>query len=212
MVIMKTEKVQFRHTFDLSGGELCLDFANTVSNRKIPSQRWDLLDEYQDLVAFAVQSRYLSVELAREYLAISDAEPRATTRALEDARKLREAIYRIFSGYVARRQASVEDLTLIRDVVVESWEHKRLAPAGRGYLWLTMQDEGVRLESVLWPVAHSAAALLTSDRLKQVRMCDAQTCAWLFLDESRNHSRRWCDMKVCGNREKARRHYQREHM
>jgi predicted RNA-binding Zn ribbon-like protein len=63
---------------------------------------------------------------------------------------------------------------------------------------------------MLWPIASSAADLLTSERLKKVRLCEAKTCTWLFLDESRNHSRRWCDMKVCGNREKARRHYQRE--
>jgi len=51
--------------------------------------------------------------------------------------------------------------------------------------------------------------LLTSDRLSAVRECAADDCAWLFLDESRNRSRRWCDMKVCGNRQKARLHYHR---
>jgi predicted RNA-binding Zn ribbon-like protein len=207
----KIQKVQFRRDFELSGGALCLDFANTVSNRKISWKRWDELTEYSDLLAFATQSLYLPVELAREFLTISRAEPRATARAMEDARKLREAIYRVFTAYIERRQASVEDLTLIRDVMIESWKHKRLAPVGRRYLWLTKQEEGVKLESVLWPIASSAADLLTSDRLQKVRMCEADTCAWLFLDESRNHSRRWCDMKVCGNREKARRHYQREH-
>jgi predicted RNA-binding Zn ribbon-like protein len=130
---------------------------------------------------------------------------------MDDARNLREAIYQAFSGYVARRQASLEDLSLIRDVMIEGWKHKRLVPVGRRYLWLAKQEDGVHLESVLWPLASSAIDLLTSEKLKKVRMCDAETCAWLFLDESRNHSRRWCDMKVCGNREKARRHYQREH-
>jgi len=207
----KTQRVKFRRDFELSGGALCLDFANTVSNRKISGKRWDELAGYSDLLAFATQSQYLPVELALEFLTISEAEPRATARAMEDARKLREAIYRIFTAYIERRQASVEDLTLIRDVMIESWKHKRLAPVGRHYLWLTKQEEGVKLESVLWPIATSSADLLTSDRLQKVRMCEAETCAWLFLDESRNHSRRWCDMKVCGNREKARRHYRREH-
>jgi len=207
----KTRKVKFRRDFELSGGALCLDFANTVSNRKIPAKRRDELAGYCDLLAFATQSSYLPVELAREFLAISESEPRATARTMEDARHLREAIYRVFTAYLERRQASVEDLTLIRDLMIENWKHKRLAPAGRGYLWLTKREEGAQLESVLWPIASSAADLLTSDRLQKVRMCGAKTCAWLFLDESRNHSRRWCDMRVCGNREKARRHYQREH-
>ena len=208
---MRTEKVHFRRDFELSGGALCLDFANTVSNRMISWKRWDELTEYSDLLAFATQSLYLPVELAPELLALSGIEPQATSRAMEDARELREAIYRAFSAYIDHRQAGVEDLALIRDVMIEGWKHKRLAPIGRRYLWLMKQEEGIKLESVLWPIAHSATDLLTSDRLKRVRMCEAETCAWLFVDESRNHSRRWCDMKVCGNREKARRHYQREH-
>ena len=57
----------------------------------------------------------------------------------------------------------------------------------------------------MWLLAQSAAELLTSASMEQVRACDADTCRWLFLDTSRNHTRRWCDMKVCGNRMKARR-------
>ena len=63
--------------------------------------------------------------------------------------------------------------------------------------------------SILWPIAKSAADLLIPPEL-EVRLCKAPDCAWLFLDKSRNRSRRWCDMKVCGNRQKARRHYQRK--
>ena len=208
---MRTEKVHFRRDFELSGGALCLDFANTVTNRMISWKRRDELVEYSDLLAFATQSLYLPVGLAREFLATSRIQPQATTRAMEDARGLRDAIYRAFSASIDHRHAGGEDLALISDVMIEGWKHKRLAAIGRRYLWLMKQEEGIKLESVLWPIAHSASDLLTSDRLKRVRMCEAETCAWLFVDESRNHSRRWCDMKVCGNREKARRHYQREH-
>ena len=208
---MRTEKVHFRRDFELSGGALCLDFAKTVTNRMISWKRRDELAEYSDLLAFATQSLYLPVGLAREFLATSRIQPQATTGAMEDARELREAIYRAFSAYIDHRQAGVEDLALLRDVMIEGWKHKRLAPIGRRYLWLMKQEEGIKLESILWPIAQSATDLLTSDRLKRIRMCEAETCAWLFVDESRNHSRRWCDMKVCGNREKARRHYQREH-
>jgi len=64
---------------------------------------------------------------------------------------------------------------------------------------------------VLAPVVESAAALLTSPDLSRVRECESETCGWLFIDRSRNRSRRWCDMTVCGNRAKVRRHYQRTH-
>jgi predicted RNA-binding Zn ribbon-like protein len=62
---------------------------------------------------------------------------------------------------------------------------------------------------MLWPVVRSAAELLTSDELGRVRECAADNCAWLFLDRSKNRSRRWCDMAVCGNRDKVRRFRQR---
>jgi predicted RNA-binding Zn ribbon-like protein len=51
----------------------------------------------------------------------------------------------------------------------------------------------------LWPIARDAAELLASDRLEYVRACASKTCEWLFLDESKNHRRRWCDMTKCGN-------------
>jgi predicted RNA-binding Zn ribbon-like protein len=62
----------------------------------------------------------------------------------------------------------------------------------------------------MWPVVHSAAELLTSPHLDRVRQCaDDRGCGFLFFDTSRNGSRRWCSMESCGNRAKARRHYQR---
>ena len=77
-----------------------------------------------------------------------------------------------------------------------------------GYTWVW--DEGGRaLDSMLWPVARSAADLLTSGELQAVRQCAGRACGWLFLDTSRNRTRRWCDMSVCGNRAKARRHHER---
>jgi predicted RNA-binding Zn ribbon-like protein len=65
------------------------------------------------------------------------------------------------------------------------------------------------LEQILFAVLTSAAELLASDRLKRIRECASADCTWLFIDMSRNRTRRWCDMKGCGNRMKARRHYRR---
>src|ERR671930_579256 len=71
-----------------------------------------------------------------------------------------------------------------------------------GFAWVA--------DDVLAPVVWSAAELLTSGPLERVRECPGDdTCGWLFLDTSRNGSRRWCDMRTCGNRAKARRYYRR---
>lgn len=61
----------------------------------------------------------------------------------------------------------------------------------------------------MWPIAWSITELLLSDKLSRVGQCAAENCGWLFLDTTRNHSRRWCEMEHCGNRAKAKRHYRR---
>ena len=73
-----------------------------------------------------------------------------------------------------------------------------------------VNNDAERLQRIPWLVVRSAADLLTSDKLRDVRACAAEDCRWLFLDISKNHSRRWCDMQTCGNQAKARRHYSRK--
>ena len=63
------------------------------------------------------------------------------------------------------------------------------------------------LRTLRWEVATSAVDLLTAGRLDRVGECPA--CGWLFLDTSKNRSRRWCSMATCGGRDKARRYYAR---
>ena len=65
------------------------------------------------------------------------------------------------------------------------------------------------MEWVLWPIVQSAADLLTTESLDRVRLCKAEDCGCLFVDASKNRSRRWCAMSDCGNRAKVRRHRQR---
>ena len=84
----------------------------------------------------------------------------------------------------------------------------RFEEGGACFSW-TWDCNEEALDGVLWPVVRSAAELLTSEEAKLVRECASDTCTWLFVDRSRTHRRKWCDMAVCGNRAKARRHYQR---
>src|SRR5215469_12384420 len=158
-----------RFKFDLSGGLLCLDFANTVSRRKVPGKVCDHLASYSDLLAFAAQSRYFPAEFVRKLTAASQATPQAAAGAVEIAHRLREAIYRTFLACVDGRPATADDLKLIQNITVEGWKHSSLTKIGPGYRWLMRRDETAQFDGVLWPIAHSAADLLTSDRLKKVR-------------------------------------------
>ena len=65
-------------------------------------------------------------------------------------------------------------------------------------------------DAILWPVAVAAADLLTTRDHPLLRECASDECSWLYLDTTRNHSRRWCDMKGCGNKAKVRRYRQRQ--
>lgn len=192
--------------YDLSGGNLCLDFVNTVSDRT--GEPVEHLGSYSDLLEFAHQAgampeREVS-EMEREALRDS-AHAEAVMQQVVDAR---EALYRIFRAVATDGVPEDSDLEALNAVLVQGLAKARLVREGEAYRWSWAGDCSC-LERPLWQVAHSAADLLTSGRLNRIRLCGSDTCEWLFLDESRNRSRRWCDMATCGNREKARRHYEK---
>ena len=205
------EKQRGEYQFDFTGGQLALDLANTVSRRDHPERRREHLESFADLISFARQANVLSSKQANElrrYALRHEAEAR---RAYRKAITLREALYRVFAAIAQHKGPRDSDFRLINNCAIEALRNRELQPVNGGYAWQWRWDGSTALERILWPAAQAAAALLTSDDLKMVRFCEAPDCEWLFLDRSRNRSRRWCDMTTCGNREKARRHYQRTH-
>jgi len=193
--------------FDLSGGNLALDFANTVSYR--PTLAIERLPDYRSLVSFGMESAVrLQSGAAQSLLTRSETVPGVGKSALQKAIQLREALFTIFSAVVEHRIVPNKALGVLNAAVKESIEHGNLYAEGRRFewLWSGMDD---KFDSVLWPIARSAANLLMSRELERLRMCAAPDCAWLFLDHTKNQRRRWCDMKTRGNRVKARRHYEK---
>jgi predicted RNA-binding Zn ribbon-like protein len=191
----------------LIGGALCLDFANTSGWRPNPQDE-EYLRDYEGLVLWAKRTRALGASEARELLHAASAEPERAKMIHRRAIALREAVYRIFSAVAAERRADPRDIDLVNKMVDEVHRHLRLVSAGNGFGWEWYRAEDA-LELPLWKVARSAADLLVSSELARVRECSGERCDWLFLDASKNRSRRWCDMANCGNRAKARRNYER---
>jgi len=192
------------HENDFIGGSAALDFANTVGgSRERPTH--DHITRYADLVEFARQRGDIREAHAAKLLALAKAEPAAALGVLERALALRDAIW---SSFPAERNPKPKDLATISTESARSAGHMRLVPGGEAYVWSFGDD--IELERVLWPIARSAADLLTSRTHRaMVRECESETCSWLFLDRTKNHSRRWCDMGDCGNRAKARRFRER---
>lgn len=196
-------------SFDLSGGALCLDFANTWSDRGRPDT--EQLRGYADLLAFALQTGQLAAAEAARLEQRAERHPREAAAALTRCRELREVLYRIFSAVAARRAPPAADLERLNAALPEALSRLRIERRSARFVWTWHAPEAPPepLGAPLWPALRSAAELLTSDEWRRVRECAGSDCTWLFLDRSRNRSRRWCAMQTCGNRAKARRHYRR---
>ncbi len=195
--------------FQIIAGELCLDFINTLDNRPTPERRQELLLSYEALTEWAVQAGGISASQRAVLSREAESNPREAEAVRVKAIDLRECLYRIVSGLSRNRRASDDDLRSFTAYLGEALSHLELRPARKGFR-LTWAGNPPRLDSILWPIVRSASDLLTGNDLKLVRECGVETCRWMFVDRSKNHSRRWCDMKVCGNRVKARKFYRRQ--
>src|ERR1700746_1340749 len=197
-------QAQTKFQFECSGGNLALDFANTVSFRLTDAT--ERLVDYNHLVVFGTQSGVYS--FPERLFTISGRSPGLGKSALQKAIQFREHLYAIFTAGVEHRTIPGNALGWLNFIVSEADDPQRLLYPDRRFVreWVYLDSY---LESVLWPIARAAADLLTSDEIQNVRICADKDCGWLFVDRPKNRRRRWCDMKVCGNRVKARRHYQR---
>lgn len=193
------------YRFELSGGALCLDFVNTLEDR--PLRQSEHLTSFADLVAWAVQAGLLDGSGARALARRASRRPAERQETFRRALELRESLFRIFAARAAGRQPRAGDLSRLNRALGAAMRAIRIEPDDEGYRW--SWTDANALDAILRPVVRSAAELLTSSELQQVRQCASDRCSWLFVDRSRSRRRRWCDMKTCGNRAKARRHYQR---
>ena len=195
-------------TVGLLGGELCLDFANTVEPRGGDDRR-DYLAGYSDLVRWAEHAGALNGEKARRLLRVAGARPSEVADAFERAVILRETIYRVFSAVAEGERPETADLEALTAAHLEALAHHRIVATRDGFGWRLADEDG--LARPVWPVSLSATRLLTSGELARVKACPTEEggCAWLFYDESKNRSRRWCSMVGCGSRVKMRRMYAR---
>ena len=187
------------------GGRLCLDFVNTVDTHDTRID--EKLSAYADLVWWSLLLESIEEPTAAALLARADAEPAAAAEVLARALELRGALYRLFTAGREGGRAEDADVAVLNRELSRALARQQVRAAEGEFAW--GWEQGAQLERVLWPVLRDAADLLVSGELRRVGECCGQNCDWLYLDTSRNRSRRWCDMQSCGNRAKARRHYQR---
>ena len=190
------------------GGDLCLDYVNTVDWHS-SDHPVEYLREYEDFVQWAHYGGLLTREQATHLRAVAAAAPEQSRQTLDTARALREALYRLFRAATMQAAAAQTDLDLFNTELGKALTHACLLPTAPGFVW-GWQEATERLDAPLWPVLRAAADLLAGPQLARVRQCADGNCGWFFLDTSKNHSRRWCSMEGCGSRAKARDYYQRK--
>jgi predicted RNA-binding Zn ribbon-like protein len=191
----ETGKLKFEFVADT----LCLDFCNTINfGRAFTNER---LGTFADLVLWGELAGTLTPgQAGRLDVAAGDA-------ALDNARMLRLVLHRIFAAIAYERTPLPADLAALNGILAGALPHLRIADRSDSFA-LTW-DDARDADRMLWPVAHAAMQLLTGGQVGYVRQCEGDGCSWLFLDLTRNHSRRWCSTAHCGNRMKMRRHYRR---
>lgn len=187
------------------GGAIAIDFVNTADwhLRDQPEERLRL---FADLLAWTEGVGGLERARARRLARLAKADPAEGERVLGEARRLREALFRILLAIGRRRAPSGIDLDLVNRWLARLAPRSGLERTGRRLSWRWPAPE--TLESVLTPILWSAGDVLSGDDAR-LKVCAAPDCGWLFLDASRKASRLWCSMQGCGNRAKARRHYRR---
>ena len=192
-----------RKPFELIGGNAALDLVNTLDwrFREEPPPE-ELMTDYEDLAHFAAQSRLVGDASARRL--IRNVSESKAAQVVAAVRELREAAALVLYAALDGDEAHASTIATLEGYFKRARQAQRLREVAGKLEWTFAQSDSLP-ELPLWLLSLSAAELLISDEMDRVRACGNDECRWLFLDTSKNHTRRWCDMKICGNRMKARR-------
>lgn len=194
----------------LLGGNICLDFVNTIEGR-LDHHPVDFLRSYEDVVHWGEHVNMLNVTQAAKLLEVAKSSSELTAGYLERTIELREALYRIFLAQARKEQPPQGDIDHLQQVYITALSHAKLLQTPQRYQW-HWQTNGNSLNTLLWTIAHAAVELLCSTDVQRIKECPgADDCGWLFFDTSKNRSRRWCSMEGCGSRVKMRHQYARQH-
>ena len=190
-----------------NGGTPCLDYINTVEPRTGPVAR-EWLTGYPDLVEWARHGDLLDGTTADALLHAAMAQPAAAETAFRGAIDLREALFRVFAAIADGTAPADADLEVLRRAFAAATRHGRLVPHADRFDWTwDAAASADLLDRPWWPVVASALELLTHGPLDRIKQCPVdEGCSWLFLDATKNRSRRWCSMDDCGTTQKIRRY------
>lgn len=195
------------YLFELSGGNLSLDFVNTIDSRPLPQPR-ELLNSYADLLSWSRQVGLLNANQELQLRKSAQKRPLEAEKARKFAVGIRECLFRIFFHLTEGQNVPPDLMEEWNQLVQKALKHFHMVSDKKGLRWSQIPQEQ-DFQSIVWPIIQSAIDLLTSQS-ERIRRCASPKCDWIFLDTSKRGNRRWFDMTVCGNRAKASRFYSRK--
>ncbi len=202
-------KFRVLHEARLVADNLALDFVNTSTGRNV-SESWDdYLIDAMEVLMWLRRAKAIDETRFRAMTRVVANDKGASDAFLRSALRLRGALAGLFDSLIKGLAPVESDLRVLNDVLATARNAERVTWTPQGIALVAAWD-GRSLDDALWPIALTVEQILTSKALLKVKECGSPTCKWLFLDTSKNGSRRWCQMEVCGNREKGRRRLKRE--
>jgi predicted RNA-binding Zn ribbon-like protein len=189
---------------DFVGGDVVLDFVNTVTGRNGRPRDW--IPSFGALADWAAAARLLPKGQCQSLKRLSRHVSEDTSTALRTARKLREVLYRVLMRSIDGGSGGKEDLQYLHQIWCHALGRHSLRSV-RGSVQPVLLQSSTDLEAIGSVLAVRAMDILRDLPVTRLRQCAGPNCAWLFIDSSKGGRRRWCDMATCGNDAKARRHY-----
>ncbi len=192
----------------LVGGVAVLDFLNTCNGRRPDTSLGEVVDNLltlEDVVYWFHHAGLIDADELAHHLSLVPSTPFLQSPALKQVIALRESLYLLFLAIAEDRGVTAQSLALLNQTLVDTAGHRYLVSTGVTAVWrwrevTTLEEMTVNL---LGRLAIQSVDLMTSSRLDRLKVCATLSCDWLFLDTSKNGRRRWCQMNICGSREKA---------
>jgi predicted RNA-binding Zn ribbon-like protein len=190
----------------LVAGNLALDFINTSTSRHSTVGVWlDYMTDALEVLIWLRLAQAVNETRFREMTVIISNDDGKSRIFMSKTLALRKALGEIVNAVSHGQSPNEHCLAVLNEVLAEAKSAQRLGWTEEGPELSLVVTDRQSLNDALWSIAFAAESLLTGDNINRIKCCGSSTCEWLFLDESKNGSRLWCQMEVCGNREKGRR-------
>jgi predicted RNA-binding Zn ribbon-like protein len=192
----------------LEGGAACLDFINSAfdTEKEVIVER---LHTYNDMLVLAERSSILAHSRIALLKKMAKKQQDDAIRVLQQARRVREVMFKVFSSVAHKTLHTVDDRILRRfNSYLSSALSNRVFEINGSNLQQSLKSEPLDLMEPIWGFLLSAHDLLRDKDQQYIKQCGG--CEWIFIDETKNHKRKWCDMQTCGSSEKSKRYYQRK--